>query len=872
MDRSWMNAHCVSEEYEKGVSSVNGTYFCPCVRCVNQLRQDLGNLHDHLFMFGIMRTYTVWTWHGEVLDQPTMSRGTNYVEEWMSDHLEDMIRDVGEDNFGRANLYDSLINDSEQPLYPACSNFTRLSATLKLFSLNARNEWTDKSFTKLLELLKDMLPENNTLPICNYEAKNFLCPMSLEYQKIHACPNDCVLYIKEFVSLKYCPTCCLSRFKKKSNRNTGDEGNDGAPAKAMGYLPIIPRMKQFGADPRSLRLSLATNGVNPYGNLSSKHSSWSVMLMIYNLSPLLCMKRKYVMLSMMISGPKQPGNDIDVYLKPLIDDLKLLWEEGVEVFDSDVEENFRLRAMLFCTINYFPAYGNLSGYSVKGHFACPICEENTSYLQLKHGQKTEYTRHQKFLPRNHPYHRLKKAFNGSVEDEVMSRPRNGEEVYNEVKNIDIVFGKHHKSTFAKNVWKTQGTFTPQGRDDILTTAIGKPEHPGCVRRVPGAIGLCDYFGPVQKITQSTNQEALRQMDLQWEERLRQSMQTMEQRFMEQLQEQKEIQRALEKKLQSMTQGTLGHRGSCSVVEPTEYIGQYELFVYGDPPRIVVTIHGVPILPQHVHVMIDEVPVPTPEVQFVGKAIRTFLAWPRALIITHIATQQFTRPQKQPMHEAPILEYDDMAEVEDDPVAKLMSRIPGTWTQSLWTKVGLPFTDLLNLRPFNIEVPHEGPMCDLLWSGLTLMIAVDGEYFPDIATQFNHTNGLSLISRARQLVMEGYNWCQDKNVVTVFSSPNYCYRCGNMAAILEIGENMDQSFLQFDPAPRECGQIEPDTTRKTPDYFFGWWSSKYFFLSEFTLLPLLPYLYKKPIELTQATNWGCIFLGGGSGNNMVYLVL
>nr|CAB3468261.1 unnamed protein product [Digitaria exilis] len=57
--------------------------------------------------------------------------------------------------------------------------------------------------------------------------------------------------------------------------------------------------------------------------------------------------------------------------------------------------------------------------------------------------------------------------------------------------------------------------------------------------------------------------------------------------------------------------------------------------------------------------------------------------------------------------------------------------------------------------------------------------------------------------------------EDKNVVTVFSAPNYCYRCGNMAAILEIGENMDQNFLQFDPAPR---QIEPDMTRKTPDYF------------------------------------------------------
>lgn len=159
------------------------------------------------------------------------------------------------------------------------------------------------------------------------------------------------------------------------------------------------------------------------------------------------------------------------------------------------------------------------------------------------------------------------------------------------------------------------------------------------------------------------------------------------------------------------------------------------------------------------------------------------------------------------------------------------------------------------------------MCDLLWSdpddrcGWGISPRGAGYTFgQDIASQFNHTNGLSLISRAHQLVMEGFNWCQvcrykpntsfptsngkipllfisvkllvsqvlvctfniilvafwqDKNVVTVFSAPNYCYRCGNMAAILEISENMEHNFLQFDPAPR---QIEPDTTRKTPDYF------------------------------------------------------
>ena len=73
--------------------------------------------------------------------------------------------------------------------------------------------------------------------------------------------------------------------------------------------------------------------------------------------------------------------------------------------------------MIFCTINDFPPYGNLSGYSVKGHYTCPICEKETSYIQLKHGKKTVYTRHRRFLKPYHPYWRLKKTFNGENEIE-----------------------------------------------------------------------------------------------------------------------------------------------------------------------------------------------------------------------------------------------------------------------------------------------------------------------------------------------------------------------------------------------------------------------------------------------------------------------
>ena len=109
-----------------------------------------------------------------------------------------------------------------------------------------------------------------------------------------------------------------------------------------------------------------------------------MMLVIYNLPPSLCMKRKYVMLSMLISGPKQPGNDIDIYLDPLIEDLKQMWETGIDVYDAYREERLNLRTLLFGTISDFPAYGNLSIYSTKGHFACPVCEENTHSMRLEH--------------------------------------------------------------------------------------------------------------------------------------------------------------------------------------------------------------------------------------------------------------------------------------------------------------------------------------------------------------------------------------------------------------------------------------------------------------------------------------------------------
>jgi hypothetical protein len=66
----------------------------------------------------------------------------------------------------------------------------KISAVFKLYNLKAKNRWSDKSFTSLLQLLGEMLPKNNSISDSTYRAKKLLCPLSMEVERIHACPND----------------------------------------------------------------------------------------------------------------------------------------------------------------------------------------------------------------------------------------------------------------------------------------------------------------------------------------------------------------------------------------------------------------------------------------------------------------------------------------------------------------------------------------------------------------------------------------------------------------------------------------------------------------------------------------------------------
>ena len=84
----------------------------------------------------------------------------------------------------------------------------------------------------------------------------------------------------------------------------------------------------------NLHLGLSADGINPHTSLSSKYSCWPVMLVVYNFLPWLCMKRKFIFLTLLILGPRQPGNDIDVYLASLTDNLNTLWNEGDQIYDA----------------------------------------------------------------------------------------------------------------------------------------------------------------------------------------------------------------------------------------------------------------------------------------------------------------------------------------------------------------------------------------------------------------------------------------------------------------------------------------------------------------------------------------------------------
>ncbi|BBN69141.1 hypothetical protein Prudu_771S000200 [Prunus dulcis] len=294
---------------------------------------------------GMIETYSIWNLHGEQLDNASIFNATRV------DNVEPIV-DPNEQVM-------DIINDA----FPFA--LTNINQEGKMTCLP---QWTR------------MLPTDNCLPKDHRHEQKVLNDLGLGYEKIHACKNNCMLFYKEYETLDTCPICKELRFKMTSQNRTTK-----IPQKVMRYLSLKPRLQRLymsthtatdmrwhkengwggmervrsniprvAADPRNVRLGLATDGFNPYGVLNQHHSTWPIFVFPYNLPHWKCMKKEYMMMTVLMT--EDPGRSIDVYLRPLVDELKDLWTNGVRTYDKSTGKMFTLRAAVMWTVNDFLAY------------------------------------------------------------------------------------------------------------------------------------------------------------------------------------------------------------------------------------------------------------------------------------------------------------------------------------------------------------------------------------------------------------------------------------------------------------------------------------------------------------------------------------
>lgn len=134
-------------------------------------------------------------------------------------------------------------------------------------------------------------------------------------------------------------------------------------------------------------------------------------------------------------------------------------------------------------------------------------------------------------------------------------------------------------------------------------------------------------------------------------------------------------------------------------------------------------------------------------------------------------------------------------------------------------------DHIRLLTRRQEIPAEGALSDLLWSdpsntdGWVVSQRGAGHLFGgDVAREFLYRNSLNLMARAHQLVREGFIYhFEEEYVCTVWSAPNYCYRCGNLASVLRVYEDESREFVVFREVEQQYDPGSLDETQMT--YFF-----------------------------------------------------
>ncbi|XP_066316723.1 uncharacterized protein [Miscanthus floridulus] len=438
-----------------GGSSKGGTAPCPCSACRSMSFRKRSDVQNHLLRKSFDGSFIR---EQESICERSAIDNDDDVDDraGTTELLHSLIRgtirgEIDEEQPNEmAKKFFKLLQEAKKELFPGCTEATQVSFIVKMFQMKCMFGCSNACMEYVLGLFLLILPKGHCLPDSMEKIKKVVRDLGLNYEKIDACYNDCVLFRgKEYEGLDNCPKCGETRWKQsKEVQDVGSScgSKKRVPRKILRYFPLIPRLQRiymsetrasymrwhkeelvvdgkmqhaadskawkhvdasyewFAEDPRNVRLGLASDGFNPF-------------------------------------GARSPGVSIDVYLQPLIDELKVLWEEGVKAWDAKERKDFDLHAILLWTINDFPAYAMLSGWSTKGKFACPYCHMETDYLWLKHGKKHCYMGHHRFLPMDHKWRKNKVSFNNKTEYREAPQPLTREQVLQHYDSFDqVTFG------------------------------------------------------------------------------------------------------------------------------------------------------------------------------------------------------------------------------------------------------------------------------------------------------------------------------------------------------------------------------------------------------------------------------------------------
>ncbi|XP_042972777.1 uncharacterized protein LOC122304580 [Carya illinoinensis] len=474
MDKSWMQItdRFGSREYAKGIKE-----FLTLAQS-----HATSEVERHLFIKGIDKNYTVWIFHGEEKDLIISDDDDDLhdleQEDDFIDNVDVMLRDIRAGKFpdvpitesfhaedsssvdiNSSRTFNQLLADSRRPLYEGCTKYSKLSFTIKLLHIKTLGGWSVKYFDMFLHLLKSAFP-NALLPISYKESRNLEKGLGFTYNKIHVCSNDCILHWRKYADKDECPKCKLSKWKFSGSKKRR------IPQKVLRHFPLKPRLQRlfmsqktaadmrWHKDQRVIQQGILSHPADfeVWTTFDQEHA-WFVE------DP---RNIHFFITSLLIPGPRSPGNEIDVYLQHLIDELIDLWDNGVGTYDTKANETFQLHATLLWTINDFPAYGNLSGWSTKGKVACPSCKEQTDSMWLTYSRKHYYMCHRRFLPSSHIWRKKKTIFNGNTEHRDPPTVYSGEDILIQLQNIrDANFGKamkKRKRTIEEFNWTKKSIF------------------------------------------------------------------------------------------------------------------------------------------------------------------------------------------------------------------------------------------------------------------------------------------------------------------------------------------------------------------------------------------------------------------------------